>query len=903
MRTIAVNLTILQHNSCVTRGLSHLRVFLILLAMTAWAAASTPASVSDNLDKNPAYQAGSKAMADQLYGVAVTKFRLALEDPGLSEESKPYVQMALVESLVRSSSQLQGDTQLASEALTLLSEDALTRQTSAPLWKAEALAAQGLYKEAEEALAEIPATHSNYSEIQLTRARILLALGRTTDALEILIKTSQSSSTTISNAAKLLACEIHINLGNHESAAATLEKIDGQLPAAAKFKEYLQALLSLSEGKSAEAASRFQSLVTAPENLSEQIFHSCILGKADAQAANRQIDDAITTLQNFIDEYPDSAVLHAAFDRLAAILPDDLDDESPILNKLQEWSGDLPGPIHSLYVGGESVSALLPHEPKASMHDDLVSLAVYHRALLLTRSADPQKHELAMALLARLRCQHASSSSLPSELYLKLSSASLLDTAYLHLKKNQPAEATFTLSVMEKVAFSPRLRDEASFLRGLLLAEQNNPQEALGAFNYARESSSEDISKISSINAAMMALKSSDLSTFENIATTAQDDFIRTSLHLERALWKCSQNQPEGPPDLESFIVNNSGHPRENEARLALAAASVMISPIDVDMARAQIEIIAPRLTDAQNQYKMTKILIRAEELAQDWEAAAKAAEKFIANFGDDPNIAYLQLKLGEAYFHNEEYNKARRILQDIPEKFPESPFAPYASFQAAMSARLGGTPQSREECIEMFQKIIESNNTHLAEESRIQQGRVLIDLRRYQEAEDCLSPLIDQDTVSASLRRSAGVLMADCLHRQGPADNAKYDEAIGIYNRLLADKELPTAWKNRLHYLRGQTYESMSMPGAAFGSYYDVIVESPSETDQLHDEEWLWFYRCGFKALSMLEREKRWTAAVKLARRIASFDGPRAEEATKRANSLAIKHMIWEDAQPTIEP
>ena len=52
-----------------------------------------------------------------------------------------------------------------------------------------------------------------------------------------------------------------------------------------------------------------------------------------------------------------------------------------------------------------------------------------------------------------------------------------------------------------------------------------------------------------------------------------------------------------------------------------------------------------------------------------------------------------------------------------------------------------------------------------------------------------------------------------------------------------------------------------------------------------------------------MLEREKRWSAAVKLARRIASFDGPRAEEATKRANSLAIKHMIWEDSQSATEP
>ena len=56
---------------------------------------------------------------------------------------------------------------------------------------------------------------------------------------KFLIKTGQSSSPEIRNAANLLACEIHIKLGNHENASATLDKIDGQMAAAAKIKEYL----------------------------------------------------------------------------------------------------------------------------------------------------------------------------------------------------------------------------------------------------------------------------------------------------------------------------------------------------------------------------------------------------------------------------------------------------------------------------------------------------------------------------------------------------------------------------------------------------------------------------------------------------------------------------------------
>jgi hypothetical protein len=44
------------------------------------------------------------------------------------------------------------------------------------------------------------------------------------------------------------------------------------------------------------------------------------------------------------------------------------------------------------------------------------------------------------------------------------------------------------------------------------------------------------------------------------------------------------------------------------------------------------------------------------------------------------------------------------------------------------------------------------------------------------------------------------------------------------------------------------------------------------------------------------LEKAGRWPAAIACAKKIASFNGPRAEEATTRASQLQLKHMIWED-------
>jgi len=895
-----VILPILPHNVPVIDRLTILTLILTLCLPLCLQAApgspGLPSSVSRELKKILSYQEGAKAMTDHLPDVAVDRFRTVLADKKLSKTATPYVTLALCEALIRSSRLEQSENGQAAEALKLLTDKTLESLASTPIWKAEALASQGRYQEAQTALSAVQATHPFYREIQLARARILIALTRTPDALKILLDSATSKTPKIRDEANLLSAEIHIVQGRYEIALEVLDNMDVQNPRAAKLKEYLSASLSLAEGNAVETTNRFQSLITAPEQLSERIFYACILGLADAQTANKQTDAAIATLEQFITEHPDAPSLQAAFIRLIKLLPEELPDDHPSMIKLRTWSSETPLTESTLYISGDSCAAIRPYQATTSVHDDLVTLSLYHRAVLLARSKEPKNHTLAMALLARLRSQHPAHTLPPTELYLKLASASLFDTAYLHLKKNQADQATFTLSVMEKVAFSPRLKDQASFLRGLLLAKETQLDTSLDAFNFARQSTSEDIASAASINAGIIALKASDMATFEKVLGGNQDSQIRTALLLERALWKCSQLDPNGRAELDTFIMNHLGHPRENEARMALAAACVNISPTDFILARAQLEKIAPRLPGAANQLSITRIAIHAAKLDQKWLAAAAAAEKFTTAFKDDPNVPAITLKHGLAYYHNGDYNKARQIFQDIPTKHPESSSAPYASFYAAMSARLGGTAQAREECIGLFQAIIDSKHT-LSAEARIQQSRVLIDLRQYAEAEKNLSVILESKTSPIFIRRDAGVLMGDCLHQQGGNSPEKFKQAIAIYDQLLAEKDLAIGWKNFIHYLRGQTYDSMGNKSDAFLSYFSVIVQGNNPNiDERNQEEWKWFYRCGFKALSMLETDRRWEAAVKLARRIASFKGPRAEEASKRAISLANKHMIWEN-------
>ncbi len=895
---LAVILLTLYHTLNVLSRLIIISLFLLTLCQGV-PEDRLPQSVSTELQKSPHYQEGAKAMATYLPDIAVTQFRLALRNKKLSKSTRAYIQQALAKALIQLSASEQGNPKQAEEALSILKNSTLP---TTPLLRSKAFISLGKFKSAEKVLANIPKKHPYYQQLQLARARILIALNRPDEALALLVNVAKSKHSATRNSANLLAAEIYIQKKHYALAQKALSQIDPQQPQATQLQTYIQAKLALAQGNYPQAENLFQSLISDPNHLSKRIYHHCFLGLADAQSSNKNIDAAILTLEEFIEDHPESQVLQAAFKRLINFLPKNLSSDHPSLNKLQAWSNLPPLSNDIIYISGNSAATIPLYQAILSEYDDRASLALYYRAKLLSHSTELNDHLQALALLNYLRMQHVTSPDSPSALYDKLASLSLIDTAQIQLKLKHPDLASFSLTVLDKIAYSPQLKNQAAYLNALLLSEENQLSDALAVFQYAMESSDKTIAQAASLNAGILALQTSKLTSFGKILSSSKKESLTTSLQLERALWKCSQHILTGRAELETFIINHPNHPRENEARIALAEACVHISPPDVTLAKAQIDIIAPRLPKEKDQLRITKILIRAENLNKNWLAAAKAAEAFITRFNNSAGVPSIMLKQGLALYHNEDFNKAQRIFLKLTTEYPKSNINPLAQFYAAMSARLGGTTQAREECIQLFEKVIRSNSP-LAPEARIQQSRILIDLNRNNEAESTLAPLLSSKKTPRSLRHDASILMADSLHRQGSSDPKKYTRAIKIYSQLLSEKNLPLARKNSIHYLQGQTYEAMNLPSKAFSSYYSVISsQNTPDKKSPHEEEWLWFYKCGFKALTMLENDHRWRAAVKLARLLASFHGPRSEEATQRANNLAKKHMIWEDEDPMIE-
>ncbi|MGJ8676684.1 MAG: tetratricopeptide repeat protein [Akkermansiaceae bacterium] len=870
-----------------------------------------PKDVLDELNQISHFKAGTYALGNQLPDIAVENFRSSLNqqknDPTLSDQALAYLTLALAESLIHSGKLINGTNTAAQEALVLLEQDGLIELAATPLWKAQALISLGRYDDASQTLSSITKTHPLFNQAVITQARIHLALLRYEDALGSLAEIQPSSSQEINDTVHLLTAEILLNKGNTKLATAALEKIDTSNSKNLKFREYLQANIALADKDRDKAIDYFQSLTKSPLYLTERLFQTCLLNLADAQALPKEdgesIDqsEAISTLEKFIQNYPSTVLLPLAFTKLSELLPDNLPDDHPSIIKLRDWSGLEQSSIQSTDLTDNSATSLYFYQTRTTSINELQALALYHLAVLSAKSNELDKQNLSLALFNRLRTLAPSKSQEQiSSIHKNLIASSLIETAHLYLKQGKPKLASFSLTLIDEFSVTASLKKKAKVIHGLLLAENNKLDAAIENFNEARSSKNNIITQTATINAGITALKANHLNTFIEIFETTNDREIMVALTLERALWKSSQLDISGREELESFINNNQGHAREHEARIALAEACLNTVPKDITLAKSQLDIVSPYLTGPDDQYHITLIRIRAEELAGNWKSIADAIEKFTASFPNDSRKPNLMLQKGEAYFHNEDYNQARLTFQDIATNYPESGAAQYANFYSAMSARLVGTNQAKEEAIDLFQAVIDNKN-ELAAEARIQQSRILIDLRQYEAAEESLAPLLEDKNTVSFILCDAGLLMADCLYRQGANKPEKYADAIELYDRLLSQNDLSHGKRNRIHFLKGKTYESMGDTQKSFSAYYSVIANArtPENNTMEATEEWRWFYNCGFRALYMLETASRWEAAVKLARSIASFKGPRSEEAAQRANNIAIKHMIWEDEDP----
>lgn len=832
-------------------------------------------------DANALLRKGNDALASGLWEVAALHFREHLASQGLSDGDKSQAAIRLAEAWIRDGE--------PADALDLLEQSFVAGNPETPFWKGQALLGLGRFSAAVDALA--PLTHdpaaAYRNEAVFTTANLELALGQPERALATLSSLADSPDPPLVAKARLHQVEILLELGRPEDARKSMPAAASVSPDDAPLAAFLEATLMLAEGRPAEAASSFQALIDQPNGQSLRRYHAAAIGLADALHANGTPQLAADFLLNFIQEHPDSPQLEAMFKRLQDAIPESPSLTNPILERLAQWipAPELPatGPLATSECSAASAW------PSVTNSSDLLAFSLFTRALGIHRTGTPQSLAEARSLLTRLRFEN------PEHF---LASRALLLTAQWNLEEGLADRAFNILETLRETATSPLMQGEAAFIQARSAYQQGDTDQAIPLFEEAARSLTGDEAAAARLNAAIVRLTDTSDTTTPVLQTDPADNKpLAAELELERAL---SATEPQARRTaIEDFLTRHPDHPRVPEARLAAAETALSPPTPDLSFALAQIETIEadPEKPNSLNPSRIALVRLRIADLSQDTTTAIAAARSILDQYPAEPAAAEAALILGRNLFQTRSYNDARLVLEKLAASDTDPARAEAAWLLAARSAALVPTSQSQQEALVLFDKTIDSKGP-VAALARLEKARLMIDMNRLTEAAEFLRKWFDELPETDHLHLPAGLLLGEAIYAQGSVNPNSLAEALRVYDQLLAHAQDQPAVSARLQYLRGRTLEqlpdetdpSRKREKQAFIAYYSVLETTTPPT------EWNYFELCGFRALALLEKAGRWPAAIACAKKIASFNGPRAEEAATRASQLQLKHMIWED-------
>jgi hypothetical protein len=477
-----------------------------------------------------------------------------------------------------------------------------------------------------------------------------------------------------------------------------------------------------------------------------------------------------------------------------------------------------------------------------------------------------------------------------------LANRALLLSARWDLESGSGERAFTILQGLRETATSPLIQGEAAFVEARAAYRNGDGKKAISLFEEAADTLAAGDADMARLNAAIVRLAEDPARPITE-TDMPKSRALAADLELERALSRT--NALEKRSAIEEFLTRHPDHPRMAEARLAAAEAALTGPDTDLSFARAQVETLAahPDKSSALPPARLALLKLRVEDLAGDSAVTIASARALLDQFSGDPAAAEAALILGRNLFQTRSYNDARLVLEKLAASETEPARAQAAWLLAARSAALVPTAQSRRQALTLFDKAIETGGD-VSSLAKLEQARLMIDMNRLTEAEDLLGRWFDELPDTDPLHLPAGLLLGEAIYAQGGANPESLAEALEVYDKLLVHaKKIPAVF-NRLQYLRGRTLEQLpdgddptvKRDKQAFIAYYSVLETTTPPA------EWQYFELCGFRALALLEKAGRWPAAIACARKIASFNGPRAGEAASRASQLQLKHMIWED-------
>ncbi len=805
--------------------------------------------------------AARQALADGLYDVAALKASRLLD--GIDQaNTRSEIAALWIEALVRS-----GQGGLAIEAI---KHEAFPDKE---YWRGQAYLLTSDYDQAGAAFEKYPVSGRlhEYAVIGLAHAR--MGEGREAAARTLTKPLRTSSDETIARYARLLFNELELSTNRAENVVERLSRERGGKDAAVQFLR-ARARMQLNDLKTSEAILR--DMLTTKAIRMTPLTHDAATLLLVEVLTRRHAPEAPATLIAFINSFGaaggprDTEFWGEAFTMLRSMASAlEVTDES-LLAPALAWTIDLSVPERQGY----------------ALHYVAVEL---HR-----RQRDVEAIGMLEALLQAYPRHPLASESL--RLAMQLHGAQRSDARVLELADRWRQQ------------FGGGGGAVVDFLTGLIQFARGEHVAALASFSRAADAETDTrLRRRALYNAAVCALRAgkdaalaSVLTQLDQAAKTEageKNGSVETGadVQLDRALQLASQIDPSAEEELTQFIKTQTGHPRWVEANIALAEFCLLDVPPRVKTASEALDAAARGSPSRAMQERMSYLRVWLGEARPDLAEVVRAGQAYLSAWPDSQRADEVQMKVAEAYYRTESYAKALTEFELLARNRPKSAYADAAQFYAGLSAMAIPSPENLKAAISAWDELAQRGGP-LAFAARRYQALATLRKGDEQQTLALLDALIDDPAASADDRLALVCERAGLLITEGRKNAKLLDEAVTGLRSLLSDKSLRYLWAARCGVLLATALHEKGSDTEALEACYDVInVGSSIVTSPQNPAEFLWYYRAGFLAIDLLEGQKQWEAAARMAERLAQSGGDRAKEASDRASKIRLQHYLWD--------
>ncbi|HSI15269.1 MAG TPA: tetratricopeptide repeat protein [Chthoniobacter sp.] len=801
------------------------------LATTAWAA-NTPALLVE----------ARQARAEAIPQVAIQKLRTLLKTGDLAEEIQHAASLELAAALLAAEE--------LEEAESVVQPLADAGDPASRLLQAQILAQGGRWADALPIYQSLAGSADVGEAAQLGAAECFQALGRLNHAAAALEKFIAAFPANVG--AQLRLASLWIDLKKTAPAEAIVKSVTPRNGTDEKWKRYLEARLLLAQDQAAPAMVIFDELQQSPVELTESLFFGAMLGSTEARAVLNGFEMADNVLERFISRHGESAYLEEAFRRLDEIYEQ---EERPSDNELKKWALKTP--------------------PRRA------ALAQYYLARMYRRV---HKADKAIATLDSFALSHPDSSLL---------NAAYLLQADLYLEKGNMNSALRALDEALRRAKGEEQRAEIELRIALVHYRQGESLLAENSFHRVAQGS-EKLKVNATFDAALAALNRRNYESFfkdyRDLSSLAPNSSLRSDLVLEEGFAQARFGDPRAGDTIELFLHHFPKHPRQNEARVALAELALA----DGDKAGAgrYLQVVngaAPDADTAERAAYLAVFLADAEAPPN----AAKVIElsrKFLHDFPNSTYLPEVQMKLGQTYFSTGDHANAETQFTLLARKNPDGPYTETALFLAGQAATKWLDSGAVDRALRLFDEVVKRDGA-LKLYARQQQAIIQSRLGKENEAVTIYDAILTaQPQADAELRFAALCSKGDSLREMGRKDPAQYDAAVVVYDALAALPEVTAGWRNQALYKKGLALEQLGREPEAITAFYDVLDKTVGE-----GREFFWFYKAGFDAAHLFEQQENWKAAIGVYQKMTKIEGPWSAEAKARLSKLRLEKFIWD--------